>query len=99
MCRPAGCASSWSRDPHPGVSCNPKSYTHIVLPPNMDSSSFARHHTRQAGLSQMGAKTDMILFLASTMQYCNITVDVLLLNNVQEEKNDNVVENVLEASS
>ena len=44
--------------------------THIVLPPNMDSSSFARHHTWQAGRSQMGAKTDMTLFLASTIHFC-----------------------------
>ena len=42
---------------NPGVSCTPN-VTHIVLPPNMDRSSFACHHTWQAGLSQMGAKTD-----------------------------------------
>jgi len=46
----------------PGVSWNPKGYTHIVLPPIMDSSSFAGHHMWQAGLSQMGAKIDMTLF-------------------------------------
>ena len=51
------------------VSCNPK-VTHIALPPNMDSSSFAHHHKWQAGLSQMGAKTDMTLFLANTMHFC-----------------------------
>ena len=46
-----------------------------MLSPNMDSSSFARHHTWQAELSQMGAKTDMTLFLASTMRFsCNITI-------------------------
>ena len=33
--------------------------THIVLPLKMDSSSFACHHTWEAGLSQMGTKTDM----------------------------------------
>ena len=44
--------------------------THIVLPPNMDSSSFVCHHTRQAELSQVGTKTDMTLFLASVMQFC-----------------------------
>ena len=33
--------------------------THIVLALNMDSSSFACHHTWEAGLSQMGTKTDM----------------------------------------
>ena len=43
--------------------------THILLPPNMDSSSFAHHHTWPAGFSQMGAKTDMTLFLSSTMQF------------------------------
>ena len=42
----------------------------IVLPRIMDSSSFAHHHTWQAGLSQMGAKTDLALFLASTTQFC-----------------------------
>ena len=54
----------WDGDP--GVSCSPK--IGIVLSPNMDSSSFARHHTWQAELSQMGAKTDITLFLASSMQ-------------------------------
>ena len=31
--------------------------------------SFAHHHTWPAGFSQMGAKTDMTLFLSSTMQF------------------------------
>ena len=46
------------RDRDPGVSCSPK--TRIVPSPNMDSNSFARHHTRRAGLNQKGAKTDNI---------------------------------------
>ena len=60
--------------------------TVIVLPPNMDSSSFGRHHTWQAGLSQIGAKTDMTLFLASTIQFCTklyyiITILLLEIQN------------------
>ena len=45
-------------------------FTCVVLPwPNMDSSSFAHHHTWQlAKLNQIGTKTDMTLLLASTMQ-------------------------------
>ena len=41
--------------------------TGIVLSPNMDSSSFAHHHTWQAGLNQKGAKTDKhkTLFMGS----------------------------------
>ena len=63
-------------DVNNGVSCNSK-VTHIALPPNMDSSSFAHHHKWQAGLSQMGAKTDMTLFLANTMQFNNISILVV----------------------
>ena len=53
------------RDRDPGVYCSPK--TGFVPSPNMDSSSFARHHTRRAGLNQKGAKTDKhrTLFLGS----------------------------------
>ena len=60
-----------------GVSWNPKSYTHIVLPPNMDSSSFAGHHTWQAGLSQMGAKINMTLFAVFYKYYYIITFNKL----------------------
>lgn len=41
--------------------------TCIVLPLDVDSSSFG-HHTWQPKLSQMGAQTDMTFFLASTVQ-------------------------------
>lgn len=41
--------------------------TCIVLPLDVDSSSFD-HHTWQPKLSQMGAQTDMTFFLASTVQ-------------------------------
>ena len=47
--------------------------THIVLPPNMDSSGFARHQAWQAGLSQMGAKTD-------TMYFCTNCISLLSIN-------------------
>ena len=58
-----------------------KKITQIVLPRIMDSSSFARHHTWQAGLSQMAAKTDMTVFLASFVQTdCNITILLLSIN-------------------
>ena len=43
----------WDGDP--GVSCSPK--IGIVVSPNMDS-SFAHHHTWQAGLNQKETKTD-----------------------------------------
>ena len=59
--------------------------THTVLTPNMDSSSFVCHHTWETGLSQMGAKTDMTLFLASIMHFCTklyiITVNKLSVSS------------------
>ena len=59
--------------------------THTVLTPNMDSSSFVRPHTWQTGLSQMGAKTDMTLFLASIMHFSTklyiITVNKLSVSS------------------
>ena len=42
------------RDGDPGVLCSPK--TGFAPSPNMDSSSFAQHQTRRAGLNQKGAK-------------------------------------------
>ena len=59
--------------------------TQTVLTPNMDSSSFVRPHTWQTGLSQMGAKTDMTLFLANIMHFCTklyiITVNKLSVSS------------------
>ena len=54
------------RDEDPGVLCSPK--TGFAPSPNMDSSSFAQHQTRRAGLNQKGAKTDKhrTLFLGSS---------------------------------
>ena len=69
------------QDMDPGVSLEHKSYTYCAATEHRYSSSFAHHHTWQAGLSQMGVKTDMTLFLASTVPFCtNCDITILLLS-------------------
>ena len=58
--------------------------TGIVLSPNMDSSSFAHHHTCQAGLNQKGAKTDKHRTLFMGSKYSSGTV--LQKGNIYRKK-------------
>ena len=68
------------RDGDPGVLRSPKTGT--APSPNMDSSSFARHQTRRAGLNQKEAKTDKhrTLFLSSKCIQVQCYKKIMLLS-------------------